>query len=258
MILAGTQRKGQPDKPWLVFLHGFSGDCREWQVSGERLSDYSRLYLDLPGHGESASIVVSDFHDLSGLLNRTLVSYNILNYWLVGYSLGGRIAMYHACQRPGGLQGLVVEGAHPGLRDEGERASRRASDAQWAARLRHEPLASVFADWYQQPVFASLTPAQREQLVALRSQNNGPALAAMLQATSLAEQADLRPELASCALPFFYLYGEQDPKFRDIARQLTATRHEIPHAGHNAHRENPAAVAERLAQILPLSIKDTL
>lgn len=47
MILAGTQRKGQPDKPWLVFLHGFSGDCREWQVSGERLSDYSRLYLDL-------------------------------------------------------------------------------------------------------------------------------------------------------------------------------------------------------------------
>ena len=258
MILQGTHCTGAAGKPWLVFLHGFSGDRREWQLPEACLGDYPRLYLDLPGHGESAHVAVHDFNDMHTLLNRTLLSYNILTYWLVGYSLGGRIAMYHACQRPGGLQGLIVEGAHPGLSDEHARTSRRASDAQWAARLRHEPLASVFDDWYQQPVFASLTPAQREQLVALRSQNNGPALAAMLQATSLAEQADLRPELASCALPFFYLYGEQDPKFRDIARQLTATRHEIPHAGHNAHRENPAAVAERLAQILPLSIKDTL
>ncbi len=258
MILAGTQRKGQADKPWLVFLHGFSGDCREWLLPGEHLSAYPRLYLDLPGHGESASIAVSDFADVSRLLDRTLVSYNILSYWLVGYSLGGRIALYHACQRPEGLQGLIVEGAHPGLSDEHARASRRASDAHWAARFRQEPLEAVFADWYQQPVFASLTPAQREQLVALRSHNNGTTLAGMLQATSLAEQPDLRAALAESTVPFFYLYGEQDHKFRDIARQLSAIRHEIPHAGHNAHRENPVAVAERLAQILRVSTKDTL
>jgi len=176
----------------------------------------------------------------------------------VGYSLGGRIAMYHACQRPKGLQGLIVEGAHPGLRDDDERARRRASDAHWAARFRHEPLEAVFADWYQQPVFASLTDAQRRALVALRSRNNGGTLAAMLQATSLADQPDLRAALAECAVPFFYLYGERDDKFRAIARELPAIGHQISHAGHNAHRENPVAVAERLAQILRLSIKDTL
>jgi len=203
MILQGTPCAGAPGKPWLVFLHGFSGDRREWLQAGERLGDYPRLYLDLPGHGESASIAVSGFSDLSDLLNRTLVSYNILNYWLLGYSLGGRIAMYHACQRPTGLQGLIVEGAHPGLRDDQEKASRRASDAQWAARFRHEPLEAVFADWYQQPVFASLTDVQRQALVALRSRNNGTTLAAMLQATSLAEQPDLRPALAECVIPFF-------------------------------------------------------
>ncbi len=166
--------------------------------------------------------------------------------------------MYHACQRPDGLQGLIVEGAHPGLRDDDERARRRASDAHWAARFRHEPLEAVFADWYQQPVFASLTDAQRRALVALRSRNNGATLAAMLQATSLAEQPDLRAALAECAVPFFYLYGERDDKFRAIARELPAIGHQISHAGHNAHRENPVAVAERLAQILRLSIKDTL
>ncbi|HCN98479.1 MAG TPA: 2-succinyl-6-hydroxy-2,4-cyclohexadiene-1-carboxylate synthase [Leclercia sp.] len=258
MILQGTHCAGSAGKPWLVFLHGFSGDRREWQLPGEGLGDFPRLYLDLPGHGDSAHIAGRDFSDVSGLLNRTLVSYNILNYWLIGYSLGGRIAMYHACQRPEGLQGLIVEGAHPGLRDDHERASRRASDAHWAARFRHEPLEAVFADWYQQPVFASLTEAQRQALVALRSRNNGAMLAAMLQATSLAEQPDLRAALAECVVPFFYLYGERDDKFRAIARELPAIGHQIPQAGHNAHRENPGAVAERLAQILRQSIKDTL
>jgi 2-succinyl-6-hydroxy-2,4-cyclohexadiene-1-carboxylate synthase len=258
MILQGTQCAGAAGKPWLVFLHGFSGDSREWQAVGDSMADYPRLYLDLPGHGASASIAVNDFSEMSRLLNRTLISYNILEYWLVGYSLGGRIAMYHACQRPKGLRGLIVEGAHPGLRDDHERASRRASDARWAARFRHEPLEAVFADWYQQPVFASLTEGQREAWVALRSRNNGEALAAMLQATSLAEQPDLRAALAECVVPFFYLYGERDDKFRAIARDLPAISYEIFHAGHNAHRENPVAVAERLAQILHLPIKDTL
>ncbi|HBU94688.1 MAG TPA: 2-succinyl-6-hydroxy-2,4-cyclohexadiene-1-carboxylate synthase [Leclercia adecarboxylata] len=258
MILQGTHCTGAAGKPWLVFLHGFSGDRLEWQLPEACLEDYPRLYLDLPGHGESAHVAVHDFSDMHTLLNRTLLSYNILTYWLVGYSLGGRIAMYHACQRPDGLQGLIVEGAHPGLRDDDERARRRASDAHWAARFRHEPLEAVFADWYQQPVFASLTDAQRRALVALRSRNNGATLAAMLQATSLAEQPDLRAALAECAVPFFYLYGERDDKFRAIARELPAIGHQISHAGHNAHRENPVAVAERLAQILRLSIKDTL
>ena len=258
MILAGEQRAGKAGKPWLVFLHGFSGDRHEWQEVGEHFIDHPRLYLDLPGHGESAHIAVNQFHDVSHLLENTLISYNILRYWLVGYSLGGRMAMFHACQRPEGLQGVIAEGAHPGLCDEQEREKRRVADAGWAARFRHQPLEAVFADWYQQPVFASLTSAQREQLVVLRSQNKGATLAAMLQATSLAEQPDLRTALAKSDVPFHAIYGARDDKFRRIACELTANRHEIPRAGHNAHRENPVAVAERLAQILCLPVKDTL
>lgn len=202
MILAGEVRAGTVGQPWLVFLHGFSGDAAEWQPVGEQLSVMPRLYLDLPGHGGSADIAVADFAQVDGLLRATLISYNILDYWLVGYSLGGRIAMYHACQGSEGLRGLIVEGAHPGLSHPDERHQRRVSDAGWAERFRHEPLPEVFADWYQQPVFASLTAGQRQQLIALRSKNNGRTLAAMLQATSLAEQPDLRPGLSQPAFPF--------------------------------------------------------
>jgi 2-succinyl-6-hydroxy-2,4-cyclohexadiene-1-carboxylate synthase len=258
VILAGERRAGKAGQPWLVFLHGFSGDAREWQAVGEQFGAMPRLYLDLPGHGDSAHLAVTDFASVDALLRGTLVSYNILEYWLVGYSLGGRIAMYHACQRPEGLQGLIVEGAHPGLSGPDERHQRRTSDAGWVARFRDEPLPEVFADWYQQPVFASLSLAQRQQLIALRSQNNGTTLASMLLATSLAEQPDLRPGLSQRDFPFYYLFGERDNKFGQIAAELAATCYAIPHAGHNAHRDNPDAVVACLAQILRLPVKETL
>ncbi|MCV5948673.1 2-succinyl-6-hydroxy-2,4-cyclohexadiene-1-carboxylate synthase, partial [Escherichia coli] len=50
--------------------------------------------------------------------------------------------------------------------------------------------------------------------------------------------------------PFHYLCGEHDAKFRAIAQTLAADLHLIHHAGHNAHRDNPAAVIACLAQIL--------
>ncbi|STV47747.1 2-succinyl-6-hydroxy-2, 4-cyclohexadiene-1-carboxylate synthase [Klebsiella pneumoniae] len=152
------------------------------------------------------------------LLQSTLNSYNIHKYWLIGYSLGGRVAMNFASQPRAGMRGLIVEGGHPGLQDVEARQARRSNDSAWAERFRREPLEQVFADWYQQPVFASLNAAQRESLVALRSRNNGATLAAMLQATSLAAQADLRASLQARDFPFHYLCGERDAKFRAIAQ----------------------------------------
>jgi 2-succinyl-6-hydroxy-2,4-cyclohexadiene-1-carboxylate synthase len=68
--------------------------------------------------------------------------------------------------------------------------------------------------------------------------------------TSLAVQPDLRAQLRARRYPFHYLCGERDAKFRAIARDVAATTHIIHHAGHNAHRENPAAVVSCLAQFL--------
>lgn len=252
MILNARAETAGIGQPWLVFLHGFSGDHREWQPVGEQFRDYSRLYIDLPGHGGSATIPAADFAQVNALLISTLLSYNILKYWLIGYSLGGRLGMYHACAQPQGLAGLIVEGAHPGLTDDAARQQRAESDARWASRFRDEPLEAVFRDWYQQPVFASLSADQRHALVALRQHNNGAALAAMLEATSLSRQPDLRAALRARTFPFYYLCGEHDAKFRAIGDELAAPCSLIAAAGHNAHRDNPAAVATRLAHILRL------
>lgn len=253
MILHAVAERGEPTQPWLVFLHGFSGDHREWQPVGEAFPRANRLYVDLPGHGGSSSLRVDGFDGVAEMLKATLLSYNILNYWLVGYSLGGRIAMYYVCcSRPEGLAGVIVEGAHPGLTDASARQQRLHSDQLWAQRFATQPLADVFHDWYQQPVFSSLTEAQRDALVMLRQANDGGSLAAMLLATSLAVQDDLRPALRHTTSPFWYLCGERDHKFRAIAEELSLPCRIIRDAGHNAHRENPAGVVACLAQILSL------
>ncbi len=64
---------------------------------------------------------------------------------------------------------------------------------------------------------------ERRELVVLRSKNNGATLAAMLEATSLAVQPDLRANLSARTFAFYYLCGERDSKFRALAAELAAT-----------------------------------
>lgn len=259
MKLNAVVKHGDPGRPWLVFLHGFAGDCREWQEVGEQFPAFSRLYLNLPGHGGSVAIRAEIFSALAGSLADSLESYHIPDYWLVGYSMGGRVAMQYACNfRHTGLKGVIVEGAHPGLQDPKAAPARWRADSRWAGRFRNEPLDQVFTDWYQQPVFASLSAEQRQALVALRQKNNGEALAQILLATSLARQEDFRPSLRDSNVPFHYLCGERDSKFMAIAKELDMPCHVIQHAGHNAHRENPAGVVDALAQILRYRPKESL
>ncbi|VEB96175.1 2-succinyl-6-hydroxy-2,4-cyclohexadiene-1-carboxylate synthase [Cedecea lapagei] len=248
MILHAVPYLGRrSDLPWIVWLHGFLGSHREWWAFEQDFHDWPQLRVDLPGHGGSADVQVQDFAGVDSALRNTLEHYGIKSYWLVGYSLGGRIAMYHASRpEPKGLRGLVVEGAHPGLIGDAQREARALNDARWAQRLRQENVQSVLNDWYRQPVFRSLNRQQRAELVSLRAQNNPTALARMLDATSLACQPDLREPLSQLAVPFHYFCGERDDKFRAVAAELGCSLALISGAGHNAHRESPAAFSAAL------------
>ena len=248
MILHAVPHLGHRSTlPWIVWLHGFLGSHQEWQEFEPHFPDWSQLRIDLPGHGGSADVRVQNFAGVDSALRNTLKHHGVDSYWLVGYSLGGRIAMYHASRPESkGLRGLVVEGGHPGLNGEAEREARALSDAHWAQRLMHENFQAVLNDWYQQPVFRSLSREQRAELVALRVQNNPQALARMLEATSLASQPDLREPLSRLAVPFHYLCGERDEKFRAVAAELRSSLALISGAGHNAHREAPAAFSSAL------------
>ncbi|MFB2865256.1 2-succinyl-6-hydroxy-2,4-cyclohexadiene-1-carboxylate synthase [Aeromonas sp. MdU4] len=235
----------------LVLLHGLLGDSGDWQPVIDRLPASHCIALDLPGHGSHRDLTVDGFEQSHQWLVAELASRNIERYLLAGYSLGGRLALYHASREPAGLRGLLLENCHPGL-PASERAARIQHDELWAQRFEREPLADVLADWYRQGVFADLDDAARARQIARRLGNDGQGIATMLRATSLGKQPDLVPWLMASQLPVTYVSGKRDHKFHQLACQLASQHRKINHlvldGGHNLHAHQPDSFARLLAE----------
>lgn len=237
-------------KPTLVMLHGLLGDRHDWSEVSAGLEGIDCLALDLPGHGENHQVQVASFEAFHHWLCDTLSDRGVSRYCLLGYSLGGRLALYHASRQPPGLEGLWLESAHPGLPAK-ERSARIAHDERWATRFEQEPMEEVLTDWYQQPVFADLTEAQRRRQIDRRlAANHGPAVAKMLRSTSLGHQPSLWQWLENTSLPVSYFSGLRDAKFHHLASHLATVAPRLRHitlvGGHNLHSEQPEAFSQQL------------
>ena len=238
-------------RPPLVLLHGLLGDADDWQPVIQALPGVQCHALDLPGHGRNKGLLVNGFDEAHDWLCGELAARGIAHYRLAGYSLGGRLALHHASQSPAGLQGLLLENCHPGL-PVAERPARLAHDEAWARRFEQGPLAQVLADWYRQPVFADLGDDARARQIARRLGNEGPAIAAMLRATSLGRQPSLAPWLRDTRLPVRWISGSRDHKFHGLACQLVKQGCNINHltldGGHNLHASQPEQFARLLRE----------
>lgn len=238
----------------LVFLHGLLGSQEDWQKIIENCPHFDCIALDLPYHGTAKNRAVTDFAECANYLAEQ-IQRAVKNepYFLIGYSLGGRIALYYALQaqcEKGNLQGLIVEGANLGLKDDAEKAVRWQNDEKWADRFCSTALENLLEDWYQQPVFAHLNEQERAALIQKRVGNCGENIGKMLRATSLAKQPYLGDKVRSSLLPIYYFVGEKDQKFRQMAALEKLNTRIIPNAGHNAHLENPKGFVEALQGIL--------
>ncbi|MBF1995134.1 2-succinyl-6-hydroxy-2,4-cyclohexadiene-1-carboxylate synthase [Serratia symbiotica] len=242
---------GEAGRPWLIWLHGLLGNHHEWRAIAACCAQWPSLAIDLSGHGDSVAVTCGGFDDISAQISATVRRHHIERYWLVGYSLGGRIAMYYACHgRHNGLQGAIIEGSNPGLDCEQRRSQRCAQDAAWAERFRRQPITEGLADWYQQPVFTELCPVRRQALITARADNSGSAVADMLEATSLGRQPFLVPQLRQLTVPLRVLCGENDAKFQRLARHAGLPLRIVPRAGHNAHLVNPQDFVTELQDFL--------
>nr|WP_321382610.1 2-succinyl-6-hydroxy-2,4-cyclohexadiene-1-carboxylate synthase [uncultured Vibrio sp.] len=242
-------------QPTLVFLHGLLGSGEDWQACLDELSEFDQVTIDLPGHGASQAALCSDLDDCCKSLHSTLSllfpSHQPLI--LIGYSMGGRIAMHGLaknCFSDLNICAAFIEGGNFGLQTESEKRARFENDYRWALRFETEPVEHVLSDWYQQAVFSSLNHEQRQTLIAKRSANLGSAVANMLRATSLAKQSYLLPALQAQPVPVYYLCGAKDTKFCQLAVSSGLTYRQIEGAGHNVHQEQPKQFAIHIKQII--------
>lgn len=249
---------GTPERPTLCFLHGFMGSARDWSAQIKDLSDdYYCLAVDLPGHGRSLDCP-SHFYSMEGTtqaLIDVLDEVDVDGCTLVGYSMGGRVALYVSLVHPSRTGRLVLESASPGLPTDEERRDRRRVDAERAEWIERD-LGSFLEDWYRQPLFASLSRHDLvEEMVATRTANDATELARALRGLSPGRQPSLWERLREIEIPTLLLTGALDSKYEAITEQAadgiaSARRVLVPRAGHNVHAERPEAFLEVLRQFL--------
>ena len=234
----------------VVLVHGFTQTMAAWDAVGKRLGErWEVVRVDLPGHGGSGGVRVG-FDEAAGLVGAAggRAAY-------VGYSLGGRLCLRLALDRPDLVPALVLIGASPGIAEAAGRAERRAADEALAEGIERDGVAAFLDRWLAGPLFATLpeTAAGRTERLA----NTADGLAWALRALGTGAQEPLWDRLAGLRPPTLLLVGELDHKFTAIARQMaavigpTAQVALVPGAGHAAHLERPAEVAARIEAFLP-------
>lgn len=243
----------------LLFLHGFVGSGRDWMETAEALPEYRCILVDLPGHGLSAECP----HDLYPMPRTALALLAMLDDLRVGqcvpvgYSMGGRLALYLALTHPDRCGALVVESGSPGLESEQERESRREWDEAKASELERQGLDAFLKAWYQQPLFHSIGRDQvRFGGMMDRRRHNDPAgLARSLRHMGTGSQPSLWPQLPAIPFPWLAVAGELDSRYRKTMRDMVSLSENgrlvtIPDAGHNTHFENPEAFSRALREFL--------
>lgn len=257
-VRLGVEQRGEGrnSAPTLVMLHGFTGSAAAWGYQLDTLADYSLriVAFDLLGHGQSDApgdpqryTIERCQQDILAALEELGVSKN--QAILLGYSMGGRIALYTALS--GFFRALILESASPGLNDPAEREQRRLSDERLAARIEREGIPAFIEYWENLPLFASQKTLPRECRQALHSQrlqNSAVGLAQSLRGVGTGVQPSLYARLPTLHIPVLLIAGELDTKFSAIARHMAqmlpqSQLHIVSGAGHTAHLEQPKEFA---------------
>jgi 2-succinyl-6-hydroxy-2,4-cyclohexadiene-1-carboxylate synthase len=231
--------------PDVVLLHGFTHTGASWDpvvaALGER---YRALAPDLRGHASASDLVPVT---LAAVLE-DLAAVAPAHFGVVGYSMGGRLALHAALALPDRIDRLVLIGASPGIADPAEREARRAADDALADEVEGLSIEEFATRWARTPVLAGQPPEVLAAVHTDRLRNRPTGLARALRGLGTGALPSLWDRLPEVAMPVALVVGERDQKFRAIATEMAAglpraTVVVVPGAGHAVHLEAPAAVA---------------
>jgi 2-succinyl-6-hydroxy-2,4-cyclohexadiene-1-carboxylate synthase len=247
---------GNSNHPVVLFLHGFLGNREDFDEVIPLLVDrYSCLTLDLPGHGKTDVVDDYSMPKTADEIVALLDNLKIPQAFLVGYSMGGRLALYLALNFPERFPKVVIESGSPGLKTEEERSTRLQRDFALADQLETN-FSQFLTDWYEQPLFQSLKQHPKfEQLLDQRLQNDPIGLAKSLREMSTGAQPSLWEKLKAHQNSLLLIVGERDRKFININQEMvsiceTARLAIVPDVGHNIHLEKPEIFANYIKDFL--------
>jgi 2-succinyl-6-hydroxy-2,4-cyclohexadiene-1-carboxylate synthase len=233
----------------VVLLHGFTHSGASWERVVMALDErYRPLAPDIRGHAGAAGQVPVSLDavigDVAALPSR--------RFDLVGYSMGGRIALHVALALSGRVRRLILIGASPGLADPAERAQRRAADERLAGEIEASSIDDFAQRWARTPILAGLPDDVAAEVHADRLRSTPDGLARALRGLGTGALPALWDRLAELTMPVVLIAGERDEKFRALSVEMAsrmpgAEVEVVAGAGHAVHLEAPARVAELIA-----------
>lgn len=172
---------------------------------------------------------------------------------LLGYSMGGRMALHTLLEDHHPWQAAIIISAHPGLEDETEKSNRRTADTAWATRALAGDWQKFLADWNSQPIFhaATLRDPQASSSLIMRRRE----IARSFVDWSLGAQQPLWSRIGNINVPVLWIVGENDTKFLALAERAVSlipnARLAIaPDAGHRVPWDAAAWFSGRVTSFL--------
>lgn len=240
--------------PKVVALHGFTGCAEDFNPLRECIDPrFEIIAPNFPGHGDLKNLTKLSAYSFSEHLKIISDAAGSDNeaITLVGYSMGGRIAMHWALAHPQRVCRLILIGASPGLKTRAEQEERIRGDKALAEYLRTEGLNRFLKYWNTKTFFKpllSLPPERLDPILIRRQKNNPESLALSLEAVGTGALPQLWDRLIEFKCPTDLVAGECDGKFVEIAHamaeRMTKSRISIiEDAGHSVHLEKPQDLA---------------
>jgi 2-succinyl-6-hydroxy-2,4-cyclohexadiene-1-carboxylate synthase len=270
-------RKGAAKDTLVVLLHGFTGTHHTWDPLKGRLAGdgYDVVLPDLPGHGMSRGVTSTSGGErmsieiaseaIARLISREARGDGRMKVALVGYSLGGRVALDLACKHQELLDCLVLEGASPGIESELERRDRRLRDDLLADELERRGMGWFVDYWQDTQLFATqkeLPPSAFQAVRRDRLSNTAGGLAMSLRTMGTGRMVPLWDRLSDLAIPVLIVVGARDTKYSEVAEAMRSRIGagrvvNVEGAGHCVHVERPDEFAALLDGFLTMTTKNT-
>lgn len=242
----------------IVAIHGFLGLPSDWDALKAAVIkvapniDFQTVDLFSAQPTLQATLKEKNMTEWAKKFNRLQKNKHVERNILLGYSLGGRLALQAAFDKPGLWDEVALVSAHPGTISEEDRHRRRLADNDWAEKFLNLPWNDVVRLWNGQPVFIGSEEPKR-----LEQEFNRDSLAAALVNWSLAEQDFVAGKIVPLKPKLHWFAGDKDRKFIDLFQNLKVDGfvediNVVKGASHRVIFDNPEELARLLVQRLKL------
>ncbi len=251
------------DGTLVVALHGFTGDGSTMVDLVEKCRGARpALLVDLVGHGVSDSPEHPETYSMASVVDQVLSLIGPRepgSTHLIGYSMGGRVALSMAARAPWYFASVTSISSTPGIDEPTDRARRYDQDQQLADRVEQIGVDEFVDEWLELDLFGPYRALLTDDaLTATRTQrrsNSVLGLANSLRSTGTGSMPPLWQSLESFRSPLLAIAGALDTRYVEIAEQMaqgvpSGELHVVADAGHVVHVENCDEVGTRIAKFL--------